>query len=105
MIRLRDDVRLGIVYKALMGIVDCRLLFLGDHQRQLIRLFEEISYRLHRTKDVNRLYESLRASAEIQQFYKLNRSNGLVSLTLRDEIFNQAGPMEDVEIEVRLAVN
>src|SRR5687768_5275197 len=105
MIKFSDAATLKIVYQALTGIVDCRLMFLGDHQRQLIRLFEEISYRFQRTRDSEKLYKSLTSSAGIQQFYHIEKSNGKVSITLRDEIFTQPGPLDEVQIEIHVSGN
>ena len=103
MIRFRSNLKVDLVYKAMLGNVDCRLMFLGDHQRQLIRLFEEISYRLQRTQDPETLYRSLTRSAEVLQFYDVQRNDGVVSLRLHDDVFMRPGPMEEVQIEIRVS--
>ena len=58
-IRLNPKANFDLVYRGLMGVVDCRLLFLGDHARQLVRTNQEIVYRFTNAGNLNELYESL----------------------------------------------
>ena len=80
--------------------VDCRMLFMGDRVRLVPRAFEEVSYHFASSPDPARLFERLNASAEIRQFYEVRRSGGEVSVTLRDAIFREAAPGEDLDLLV-----
>ena len=100
-IYLNSDVDIELVYPQGTCEVDCRLLFLGDHWRQLARTYEEIARRFSRARDKTRLWEDLRSSAEIQQLYEIHRSKEEVSVTMRDTIFRQRGPLDDLGLQVR----
>ena len=98
---LNPDVDIELVYPHAPSDVDCRLLFLGDHWRQLVRTYEEIARRFSRARDKSRLWEDLCSSAEIQQLYEIHRSNEEVSVTMRDTIFRQRGPLDDLDLQIR----
>lgn len=85
--------------------LDCRLLFMGDHLRQLVRAHKEIVYRFRQFPDPERLFHNLQSSAEIQQFYELSKANGVVALTLRPSVFEQEGPVESLNMELQISCN
>jgi L-ascorbate metabolism protein UlaG (beta-lactamase superfamily) len=84
--------------------LDCRLLFMGDHLRQLVRTYQEVVYRFRRFQDLDLLYKSLQSSAEITQFYELTRRNGVVAIDLRPSIFAEEGPVEYIDTELTFAL-
>src|SRR5438034_8961863 len=81
--------------------VDCRLLFLGDRVRQLVRTYEEIIHRFKRFKDPKRLFENLQTSEEIKQFYEIHQLNGVTSVELRPSIFQEPAPVKDLDLDVQ----
>ena len=50
--------------------LDCRLLFMGDRYRQLLRTYPEVIYRLSRSKTLPEIRDFVNASAEIAQYTK-----------------------------------
>jgi L-ascorbate metabolism protein UlaG (beta-lactamase superfamily) len=85
--------------------VDCRMLFMGDRVRQLVRTYEEIVHRFKRIGDAERLFENLQGSDEIKQFYEIQKSDGVTSVTLRPFAFQERASLEDLEIDVRFQLN
>jgi L-ascorbate metabolism protein UlaG (beta-lactamase superfamily) len=81
--------------------VDCRMMFLGDRIRLLTRTYQEIIRRFKMFPDPDHLFRSLQSSEEIKQFYEINRSDGITAVLLRDPIYSNQGPLEDVRIDVR----
>ena len=79
---------------------DCRMLFMGDRIRQLVRTYEEVVHRFKRFRDPKRLFENLQRSEEIKQFYQIEQSNGITSVLLRSSIFEERGTLEDLDIDV-----
>jgi L-ascorbate metabolism protein UlaG (beta-lactamase superfamily) len=79
---------------------DCRMLFMGDRIRQLVRTYEEIVYRFKKFRDPKRLFDNLQRSDEIKQLYQIEQSNGITSVLLRPSIFQERGTLEDLDIDV-----
>ena len=85
--------------------LDCRLLFMGDHLRQLVRTHKEIIHRFHSFQNADRLFTNLTTSAEIGQFYEVSKNNGVVGLSLHPEIFEKQGPIEFLNILLEIRKN
>jgi L-ascorbate metabolism protein UlaG (beta-lactamase superfamily) len=100
--RVRLDIVCERLYGRYVGELDCRLLFLGDHYRQLLRAYEEIVYRFSTLKAAA-LVEGLTSSAEIQQFYEVRQDQGTVSVLLRDSVFRAPGPVDQLHIELKIS--
>ena len=66
-LRLAHDV--GAVPEYGAADVDCRLLFVGDRYRQLLRLYPEVVHRLSRLGGPSAVAQYLNDSDEIRQFY------------------------------------
>ncbi|HEY7532611.1 MAG TPA: MBL fold metallo-hydrolase, partial [Nitrospiraceae bacterium] len=81
--------------------LDCRMLFLGDRLRQLVRTYEEIVHRFHRIKHPARLFENLQSSEEIKQFYEIHHSDGVTSVLMHPHVFAQRAPVDDLDIDLR----
>jgi len=85
--------------------VDCRMLFLGDRVRQLVRTYEEIVHRFKQVVDSGRLFKNLLSSDEIKQFYEIQNVNGVTSVTLRNFAFQERGSLDDLKIDVRFRLD
>jgi L-ascorbate metabolism protein UlaG (beta-lactamase superfamily) len=81
--------------------VDCRLLFMGDRYRQLLRTYPEAVHRLTRRPRPDAIARDLRESPEILHFYDVWERNGMVGLVMRDEIFRERASLDDLDFEVR----
>jgi len=81
--------------------LDCRMLFLGDRVRQLVRTYEEIVHRFSRIPDPKRLFENLQSSEEIKQFYEIHYSDGVTSVLMHPHIFAERAPVDDLNIDLR----
>jgi hypothetical protein len=101
-LRFRDNAYLDIVSGA-GGLVDCRRLFVGDHQRKLVRAYSEAVELLDRSRRNPQALESLRNSAEVNQYYDMMQGDEGVSLTLRDSIFLE--PIQQFELDTRIEIN
>ncbi|MGH7822861.1 MAG: MBL fold metallo-hydrolase, partial [Candidatus Binatia bacterium] len=83
--------------------VDCRMLFMGDRIRLVPRAYQEILHWFSSGAAGYRLFEKLAGSAEIQQFYEVGCRDGNVSVTLRDSIFREPGPIGDLDLVVEVS--
>ena len=96
------EARLDLQAKIAGYAVDCRMLFMGDRIRQLVRTYEEIIHRFKKFQgDAKRLYDSLQRSEEIKQFYKIEFSDGVTSVQLHPSIFAEKGTLEDLDLDVQ----
>ena len=77
--------------------LDCRLLFMGDRYRQLLRAYPEVIHRLSRPKPLAEVAAFLRESAEIAQYYAISADAQKVAVTLRDEIFREPQPLASLD--------
>ncbi len=94
------DIRLEPLYRDLM--LDCRLFFLGDRYRQLLRAYPEIIYRLSRSKDLRSTAAEVLESAEIRQYYDVSVAEDRVQLTLHDTIFREQYPLSSGDFVLRI---
>lgn len=69
--------------------LDCRLLFMGDRYRQLVRAYPEVIHRLSRRRPLPEVAAFVRESAEIGQYYDIAVDAKRVAVTLRDKIFRE----------------
>jgi L-ascorbate metabolism protein UlaG (beta-lactamase superfamily) len=83
--------------------VDCRLLFMGDRYRQLLRAYPELVYRLSQTAEAGQVADYVRESAEIRQYYNLNESEQGIALALRDEFFREPASLETLRFELNVS--
>jgi len=83
------------------GNLDCRLLFMGDRYRELLRAYPELVFRLSRPWPISRREAFARASAEITQFYELHMVSGKVVAHLRDEVFAAQAPPDQLDLVLR----
>src|SRR6476659_6308340 len=97
-VRLRRGVRVEPRYAG--TDVDCRLLFMGDRYRQLLRAYPEAIYRLTRRHGREAIARDLRASPEVLSFYDVSERNGTVGLLMRDEIFRTPAPLDELDFEL-----
>jgi L-ascorbate metabolism protein UlaG (beta-lactamase superfamily) len=97
-IRLGARVHLRHRNPAVKYEVDCRMLFMGEGIHLVPRAFEHVSYCFSSSSDPTGLFRRLTASAEIQQFYQVERTPGGVSVLLRDSIFREPAAAEDLDL-------
>jgi L-ascorbate metabolism protein UlaG (beta-lactamase superfamily) len=98
MLRLRPDVRIEPRYAGYD--VDCRLLFMGDRYRQLLRAYPEVIRRLTRRSSLPLVAQDLRDSPEILHYYQVCEHNDRVGVVMRDEFFRNPAPLDDVRFEL-----
>jgi L-ascorbate metabolism protein UlaG (beta-lactamase superfamily) len=82
--------------------LDCRLLFMGDRYRQVLRTYPELIYRLSRQKDVAEIQAFVADSAEIAQYYRVVSDGAKVSATMHDAIFREAAPASMLALRLRI---
>jgi len=82
--------------------LDCRLLFMGDRYRQLLRAYPEVIHRLSRPKPLAEIAAFLRESAEIGQYYAISTDADKVAVTLRDEIFREPQPLTSLDCRLKI---
>ena len=82
--------------------LDCRLLFMGDRYRQLLRAYPEVIHRLSRPKPLAEVATLLRESAEIAQYYTISADAQKVGVTLRDEIFREPQPLTSLDCRLKI---
>ena len=70
-LRLVDGVNIEPQHEE--STLDCRLLFMGDRYRQLLRTYPEVIYRLSRSKTLPEIRDFVNASAEIAQYLRSDR--------------------------------
>lgn len=80
--------------------VDCRLLFIGDRYRQLLRAYAEAIFRLSRSTSIPERDVYLRASAEVNQFYEVTTSDDKIALRMRDAVFCEQAPLEELDLHL-----
>lgn len=78
--------------------VDCRLLFIGDRYRQLLRAYAEAIFRLSRSSPLADRDTYLRSSAEVAQFYEITTTHDKIALRMRDAIFATQAPLEELDL-------
>ena len=82
--------------------LDCRLLFMGDRYRQLVRAYPEVVHRLSRPKPTAEIAAFLRESAEIAQYYAISSDARKVAVTLRDDIFKEPQPLTSLDCRLKI---
>lgn len=97
-LRLAEGVQVAPMYGDID--VDCRLLFIGDRYRQLLRAFAEAIFRLSRSRSLADRGAYLRASAEVAQFYDVTTTPEKIALRMRDEIFATQAPLDELELHL-----
>ena len=95
-LRLAEGVAVAPMYGDID--VDCRLLFIGDRYRQLLRAYAEAMFRLMRPRPVAERDAYLRGSAEVAQFYEVTTTPQKISLRMREEIFAAQAPLEELDL-------
>ncbi len=100
-IRLRANAHLDIVSGA-GGLVDCRRLFIGDHQRALVRAYAEAVTLLEQSRRNPEALKSLKNSADVNKFYKVSIDPAEASVTLRDEVFREPGPQFELDPQLEI---
>jgi L-ascorbate metabolism protein UlaG (beta-lactamase superfamily) len=78
--------------------IDCRLLFMADRYRQLLRAYPELIYRLSRTRPPAEVLAFVNESAEIAQYYEVGGDDSKVWATLRDSVFRDAAPPSSLDL-------
>jgi len=89
-LRHRDP---GVTYE-----VDCRMLFMGDRLAALERIFAEISRAFRDAGDATDLERRLAQIPDFARFYDVGRTGGPVCVTLRDDVFREPGPVEELPL-------
>ena len=67
--------------------VDCRLFFLGDNYKSLLKAYNEAVAYFIQIDDQRELFEALSASELINRFYEVCLENQQVSILMRDSVF------------------
>ena len=80
--------------------VDCKLLFLGDRLQPLLHAYEDAAQCLSEGEDAITLFDALRSSEKIMEFYEPQRNGEQVSITMRDSVFRQAGHLFDDKFQL-----
>jgi L-ascorbate metabolism protein UlaG (beta-lactamase superfamily) len=80
--------------------VDCRLLFIGDRYRQLIRAYGEAVHRLSRPSSLAQRDAHLRASAEVMQFYDVETTDHRIAIRLKDQFFRHQAPLDEIDLSI-----
>jgi L-ascorbate metabolism protein UlaG (beta-lactamase superfamily) len=80
--------------------VDCRLLFIGDRYRQLLRAYAEAIFRLSRLSPLAERDAYLRSSAEVRQFYEITTTPDKIALRMHDAIFSTQAPLEELDLQL-----
>jgi L-ascorbate metabolism protein UlaG (beta-lactamase superfamily) len=83
-------------------IVDCMLMFAGSHLAQIFKAYKEAVRLFSEISDPAELLERLQASADVQKIYESRVTDGKVSITMRDSVFREPGPLERVEFKLRI---
>lgn len=83
--------------------VDCRLLFMGDRCRQLVRTYPEAIHRLSRRGGAAAVAAYVKESPEILQFYDVHERDDQVGLLMRDEVFREPGRLDDLDFELSVS--
>ena len=78
--------------------LDCRLLFIGDHYRLLLRAYAEAIFRLSRDRPLAERDAYLRRSAEVGQFYEITTTGDRISLRMRDDVFQEQAPLHELDL-------
>ena len=78
--------------------LDCRLLFIGDHYRLLLRAYAEAIFRLSRDRSLPERDAYLRRSAEVSQFYEITTTADKIALRMRDEVFAEQAPLDELDL-------
>ena len=97
-LRLAPGVKVQLMYGDFE--VDCRLLFIGDRYRQLIRAYEEAIYRLSRPWPLPELDRYLRASAEVAQMYEVTSTDAKIAIRMRDHIFATQASLSEIDLSL-----
>jgi L-ascorbate metabolism protein UlaG (beta-lactamase superfamily) len=97
-LRLADGVHVAPMYGDID--VDCRLLFIGDRYRQLLRAYAEAIFRLSRSRPMAERDAYLRASAEVAQYYEVTTTPEKIALRMRDEFFAMQAPLDELELHL-----
>src|SRR5689334_10750523 len=97
-LRLAQNVSVQPEY--ITGHIDCRLLFIGDRYRQLLRLYPEVVHRLSSRGGTSAVAQYLRESAEIQQFYHIEEDGKRVGVVMRDDIFREPASLDGLNFEL-----
>jgi L-ascorbate metabolism protein UlaG (beta-lactamase superfamily) len=85
-----------------VGELDCRLLFLGEHHRDLVPAFEELAGWFVECPTDDEVRQHLASSPAVGRFYEATTTSGPLRVRLRDSIFFEAGPTAALEIELRV---
>src|SRR5687768_9028456 len=101
---MSDKLRLGAGVKVLPMYgdmdLDCRLLFIGDHYRLLLRAYAEAIFRLSRDRSLAERDAFLRRSAEVAQFYDITTTADRIALRMKDEVFAQQAPLDELDLKL-----
>lgn len=82
--------------------LDCRLLFLGDRYRQLLRAHREVVHRMSHTGSDEDVLAYLNESAEIRQYWRVHAEGGQPAVTMHDAVFHQPAPLNPGDLQLRL---
>ena len=107
LIRLARNAQLELTYGEADPLysphVDCKLLFLGDRLQPLLHAYEEAAQRLSEAEDAACLFDELQSSERVTEFYDVQRNQEQVSITMRDSIFRQAGPLSSDKFRLTIS--
>jgi L-ascorbate metabolism protein UlaG (beta-lactamase superfamily) len=83
--------------------VDCRLVFLGSRLPQITRAYREAVSILSGVGDPRRLLEKLNTSEAVRQCYEIRQTGGKTSVTMRESMFRNVRPPDDLELQLRMS--
>jgi L-ascorbate metabolism protein UlaG (beta-lactamase superfamily) len=105
-IRIRFGAALDFAYRdpdeGISTQVDCRLLFMGAHWFEVRRAYAAAIRIFEAGYGRSELLRRLADSPEIQRHYRSNETDGKVSVTMRDEVFREPGPLEGIGFSFRI---
>src|SRR5262245_17578540 len=99
-LRLAPGVNVEPIFEELT--LDCRLLFMGDRYRQLVRAYPEVVHRLSRSRPPQEIAAFIRDSAEIAQYYNVEVGADRVAVTLKNEMFCNSASLDLFDCCLRL---
>ena len=84
--------------------VDCTVMFAGAHLAEILVAYEEAVRLFSKTQDSAELLKHLNASQTVQKIYESKLVRGRAAIEMRERIFHEPGPVEQLEFRLRVLV-
>jgi len=82
--------------------VDCTVMFAGTHLAQTLTAYEEAVRLFSSIREPEELLGRLKASPAVQAVYESKLVDGRAAIEMRERIFREPGPLEQVEFKLRI---